>query len=152
MWLWDKIREWFAPRGNNRIVFRDCEINLMMDPLSSMMFPGLELELEALPDDLTMTNLSEVEDPVKHSARWMLRTQAEMDALEDLAKEHPDKIKFEIAAVSDKYQQWDVHAADANWFGYAQYRRIDAFSKACKTGKMLGEVTPPLFPTGQDSA
>lgn len=150
MWLWDKIREWFAPRGNNRIVFRDCEINLMMDPMMSLGMGGLEL-IELDIDELETSGMSEVEDPVKHSARWMLRTQAEVDAIEELSREHPDKIKYEIASVSDKYQQWDIHASDANWFGYAQYRRIDAFSKACKTGKMLGEVTPPLFPTGVDS-
>jgi hypothetical protein len=151
MSLWDKIRGWFTPRVTNRIVFRDCEINLSMDPMMSL---GMEdmfeiFELEEAPT--SVTNMSEVEDPVKHSARWMLRTQAEVDALEDLVREHPDKVKFEIASVSDKYQQWDVHAVDANWFGYAQYRRIDAFSKACKAGKMMGEVTPALFPTGQDS-
>jgi hypothetical protein len=151
MGLWDTIRGWFTPRTNNSIVFQDCDINLTMDSLSSMMFPGLEVELEAISDEPKAANLSEMEDPVKHSARWMLRTQAEVDALEELAHEHPDKIKFDIASVSDKYQQWDVHAVDANWFGYAQYRRVDAFGKACKAGRMLGEVPPTLFQTGQDS-
>ena len=86
-------------------------------------------------------------------ARWILRTQAEVDALEKVAAESPNHVR-----VTSEYQQltkwWSVTVWTVNvqWFNYLQYLRFEQLGKAMKVAKVLGE-RPPIQapPTKQPS-
>jgi hypothetical protein len=80
----------------------------------------------------------------KHfEARWILRTQAEVDALEQVAAESPNHVR-----VTSEYQTlpkwWSVTVWTVNvqWFNYLQYLRFEQLGRATCVAKALGERPP----------
>ena len=135
--LWQKL---FGERSSSpqRVVFNGCTVQIISGT-----------EVEFTDDDEEPERAGDTADEVealvdKHfEARWILRTQAEVDALEQVAAESPNHVR-----VTSEYQTlpkwWSVTVWTVNvqWFNYLQYLRFEQLGRATCVAKALGERPP----------
>ena len=135
--LWQKL---FGERSSSpqRVVFNGCTVQIISGT-----------EVEFTDDDEEPERAGDTADEVealvdKHfEARWILRTQAEVDALEQVAAESPNHVR-----VTSEYQTlpkwWSVSVWTVNvqWFNYLQYLRFEQLGRATCVAKALGERPP----------
>jgi len=135
--LWHKL---FGSRDSapSTLTFNGCTVTIVAG--GEVEWSEGEEEPERASDDA-----DEVEALVdKHfEARWILRTQAEVDALEKVADESPNHVR-----VTSEYQSlpkwWSVSVWTVNvqWFNYLQYLRFEQLGKATCVARILGERPP----------
>lgn len=134
--LWQRL---FGEHASSpqRVTFNGCTVQIIS---------GGDVEFT---DDEEPEQAGETADEVealvdKHfEARWILRTQAEVDALEQVAAESPNHVR-----VTSEYQTlpkwWSVSVWTVNvqWFNYLQYLRFEQLGRATCVAKALGERPP----------
>lgn len=129
-----------------RVVFNGCTVQLVV---------GGEVEFS---DGEEESEPSEEEQEVEMQDRsmkaiWIIRTRAELDALEQLAAESPNHVRV-TAEWAELPKWWNVSVWCVNdqWFNYVQYLRFENLGKATILAKALGERPPaPASPTTRSS-
>jgi len=135
--LWQKL---FGSReaSPQRVIFNGCTVQIIS---------GSEVEFEE--GDEEPERAGETADEVealvdKHfEARWILRTQAEVDALEQVAAESPNHVR--VTAEYQTLPKWwsvSVWTVNVQWFNYLQYLRFEQLGRATCVAKALGERPP----------
>ena len=134
--LWQKL---FGSRESSpqRVVFNGCTVQIIS---------GTDVEFS---DDEEPEQAGDTADEVealvdKHfEARWILRTQAEVDALEQVAAESPNHVR--VTAEYQTLPKWwsvSVWTVNVQWFNYLQYLRFEQLGRATCVAKALGERPP----------
>jgi hypothetical protein len=127
----------FGRQVPQRVVFNGCTVQVIL---------GSEVEFSEGDDDEEEPEQAETEVEMSDrsmEARWILRTQAEVDALEQVAAESPMMVR-----VKSEYQTlpkwWSVTVWTVNdkWFNYLQYLRFEQLGKATLVARALGERLP----------
>ena len=135
--LWQKL---FGERSSSpqRVVFNGCTVQIISGT-----------EVEFTDDDEEPERAGDTADEVealvdKHfEARWILRTQAEVDALEQVAAESPNHVR--VTAEYQTLPKWwsvTVWTVNVQWFNYLQYLRFEQLGRATCVAKALGERPP----------
>ena len=135
--LWQKL---FGAReaSPQRVTFNGCTVHIISGA-----------ELEFVDGDEEPERAGETADEVealvdKHfEARWILRTQAEVDALEQVAAESPNHVR--VASEYQTLPKWwsvSVWTVNVQWFNYLQYLRFEQLGRATCVAKALGERPP----------
>ena len=145
--LWQKL---FGERSSSpqRVTFNGCTVQIIS---------GTEVEFtdDEEPERAGEDTADEVEALVdKHfEARWILRTQAEVDALEQVAAESPNHVR--VTAEYQTLPKWwsvSVWTVNVQWFNYLQYLRFEQLGRATCVAKALGERPPvQASPASQSS-
>jgi len=142
--LWAKL--FGRQETPQRVIFNGCTVQMIV---------GGEVEFT---DGEEESEPSEEEQEVEMQDRsmkaiWIIRTRAELDALEQLAAESPNHVRVKATwAELPKWWNVEVWAVNDQWFNYIQYLRFENLGKAALVAKALGERPPaPASQTTQSS-
>lgn len=141
--LWAKL---FGNRETpQRVVFNGCTVQMIV---------GGEVEFTEDEEESELSEEREVEMQDRSmQAIWIIRTRAELDALEQLAAESPNHVRVKAEwAELPKWWNVSVWCVNDQWFNYVQFLRFENLGKATILAKALGERPPaPASQTTQSS-
>jgi hypothetical protein len=134
--LWARL--FGRPETPQRVVFNGCTVQLVVG--GEVEFTDDEEESEPSHEDQEQE--VEMQDR-SMQAIWIIRTRAELDALEQLAAESPNHVRV-TSEWADLPKWWNVTvwAVNDQWFNYVQYLRFENLGKAAVVAKALGERPP----------
>ena len=125
-----------------RVTFNGCTVQVILGSEVEFSEDDEESEPEQAEQEVEMSDRS-------MEARWILRTQAELDALEQVAAESPNHVRVKAEYQSlPKWWSVTVWTVNDQWFNYLQYLRFEQLGKATLVARALGERLPaPALPT-----